>query len=190
MLGRPDMFVGTMTEKLMIYALGRGLDDRDMPAVRAIVRDAAAHDYRFSSIVLGIVRSVPFQMRMQAGWPLSTTTRGGHMFISKVSLPRRTFLRGLGTAIALPFLDAMVPALHAAGQRRRRAAACASVRSTSPTAPSSSSGSRRTIGAGFEFTPILKPLEPFKDSLVVVNNLTRSHPGSQVGDHAVSAAAS
>src|SRR5262249_55928762 len=42
--------------------------------------------------------------------------------------------------------------------------------------------------SGFEFTPILKPLEPFKDSLVVVHNLTRSHPGSALGDHAVSAA--
>jgi len=45
-----------------------------------------------------------------------------------------------------------------------------------------------TVGTGFEFTPILKPLEPFKSSLAVVTNLTRSHPGSQVGDHAVSAA--
>jgi hypothetical protein len=44
-----------------------------------------------------------------------------------------------------------------------------------------------TVGEGFEFTPILKPLEPFKNSLMVVTNLTRSHPGSQVGDHAVSA---
>ena len=44
------------------------------------------------------------------------------------------------------------------------------------------------VGAGFDFKPILKPLEPFKDQLVVVTNLTRSHPGSQVGDHAVSAA--
>jgi hypothetical protein len=46
----------------------------------------------------------------------------------------------------------------------------------------------KTVGAGFEFTPILKPLESFKNQLVVVTNLTRSHPGSQVGDHAVSAA--
>jgi hypothetical protein len=46
----------------------------------------------------------------------------------------------------------------------------------------------KTVGTGFEFTPILKPLEPFRDSLLIVTNLTRSHPGSQFGDHAVSAA--
>jgi hypothetical protein len=63
---RPDLFVGTMTEKLMTYALGRGVDARDMPAVRAVLREAAASDYRFSSLVLGIVRSVPFQMRVKA----------------------------------------------------------------------------------------------------------------------------
>ena len=60
---RPEVFVTTMTEKLMTYALGRGLDERDMPAVRRIVRDAARHEYRFSSLILGIARSVPFQMR-------------------------------------------------------------------------------------------------------------------------------
>jgi hypothetical protein len=62
-LRRPDMFVGMLTEKLLTYALGRGLDYYDMPAVRKIQRDAAAQDNRFSSIVLGIVNSVPFQMR-------------------------------------------------------------------------------------------------------------------------------
>jgi hypothetical protein len=60
---RPDVFVGTLTEKLLTYALGRGLDDRDMPTVRAIVRDAARDNYRFSSLILGVVRSVPFEMR-------------------------------------------------------------------------------------------------------------------------------
>jgi mono/diheme cytochrome c family protein len=64
-LDRPEVFVGTMTEKLMIYALGRGVDARDMPAVRGVLREAAAHDYRFSSLVLGIVRSVPFRMRLK-----------------------------------------------------------------------------------------------------------------------------
>src|SRR5262245_46413439 len=60
---RPDVLVGTMTEKLMTYALGRTLEHQDMPAVRAIVRAAARDDYRFSSLVRGIVSSVPFQMR-------------------------------------------------------------------------------------------------------------------------------
>jgi hypothetical protein len=64
LLRRPDVFVGTLTEKLLTYALGRGLDYHDMPAVRAIVRDAAADNYRFSSIVLGIVKSAPFQNRL------------------------------------------------------------------------------------------------------------------------------
>ncbi|HTA45553.1 MAG TPA: DUF1592 domain-containing protein [Bryobacteraceae bacterium] len=59
----PDLFVGTVTDKLLTYALGRGLAYYDMPVVRGIVRDSAKDNYRFSSIVLGIVRSVPFQMR-------------------------------------------------------------------------------------------------------------------------------
>jgi len=62
-LARPEVFAGTVTEKLLIYALGRGLDARDMPHVRRIVRNAAQDDYSLESIVLGIVDSVPFQMR-------------------------------------------------------------------------------------------------------------------------------
>jgi hypothetical protein len=62
----PDTFVRTTTEKLLTYALGRGLTAADMPAVRTIVRDAQRDNYRFSSIVLGIVKSVPFQMRVKA----------------------------------------------------------------------------------------------------------------------------
>ena len=64
-LDRPELFVGTMTEKLMIYALGRGVSAEDMPEVRRVLREASAHDYRFSSLVLGIVKSVPFQMRVK-----------------------------------------------------------------------------------------------------------------------------
>jgi hypothetical protein len=66
LLNRPELFVGTMTEKMMTYALGRGVEARDMPAVRAVVRGAAARGYRFSSLVLGIVHSVPFQQRRAA----------------------------------------------------------------------------------------------------------------------------
>jgi mono/diheme cytochrome c family protein len=63
LVSRPDVFVTTLTEKLMTYALGRGLDGYDAAAVRAITRAAKADDYRFSSIILGIAKSVPFQMR-------------------------------------------------------------------------------------------------------------------------------
>jgi hypothetical protein len=63
LLSRPDMFVSTTTEKMMTYALGRGVEDFDAPAVRRIVGEASNHDYRFSALVLGIVNSVPFQMR-------------------------------------------------------------------------------------------------------------------------------
>ena len=57
---RSDRFVPTLTEKMLTYALGRGLEHYDAPAVRAIVRDAAQNDYRFSSLIVGIVQSAPF----------------------------------------------------------------------------------------------------------------------------------
>jgi hypothetical protein len=64
LLRKPEQFAWTLTQKLMTYALGRGLEAHDMPTVRAIVRDAAAHDYRFSSIVTGIVKSDAFTKQM------------------------------------------------------------------------------------------------------------------------------
>jgi hypothetical protein len=66
LVSRPELFAGTLTRKLLIYALGRGLDYRDMPTVRAILRDAGRDDYRFSAIVLGVVHSTPFRMRSAA----------------------------------------------------------------------------------------------------------------------------
>jgi hypothetical protein len=65
LLRRPEIFVGTMTEKMLTYALGRGLMYYDLPTVRGIVRQAQSADSRFSSLVLGIVDSAPFQMRMK-----------------------------------------------------------------------------------------------------------------------------
>jgi hypothetical protein len=59
-------FVRVITEKLLIYALGRGTEYYDMPVVRSIVRDAERDHYRFSSLVLGVVRSAPFQMNMRS----------------------------------------------------------------------------------------------------------------------------
>ena len=63
LLERREQFVGTLTEKLLAYALGRGPEHYDRPTVRAITRAAAAEDYRWSSIIVGIVQSTPFRMR-------------------------------------------------------------------------------------------------------------------------------
>ena len=120
---RPEVLVGTMTEKLLTYALGRGLEHDDMPAVRAIVRGCGADRTTGSRrSCRAIVTSVPFQMRR------AETTQGPtrDVHLDRRAMPRRTFLRGAGAALALPLLDAMVPALHrrcahgAAPQRRAR----------------------------------------------------------------------
>lgn len=63
LLSQPDLFVSTLAEKLLTYASGRGLEYYDAPAIRAIVREAGRNDYRFSAVILGIVKSAPFQMR-------------------------------------------------------------------------------------------------------------------------------
>jgi hypothetical protein len=75
LLGRTDSFVGSFTENFLSYGLGRLLDHRDMPAVRAIQREAEANQYRFSSFVLGVVKSIPFQMR-RADEAVTTIDRG------------------------------------------------------------------------------------------------------------------
>ncbi|MCY3843909.1 MAG: DUF1592 domain-containing protein [Acidobacteria bacterium] len=67
LLRRSDVFLATMTEKLLTYALGRGLTHADAPAVRGIVRAAAAGDYRFDALLIGIVKSLPFQARRSGG---------------------------------------------------------------------------------------------------------------------------
>ena len=66
LLQRPERFVNTLTEKLLTYALGRGLSHHDLPVVRAIVREAGRRDFRFSALILGIVHSPPFLMRTKA----------------------------------------------------------------------------------------------------------------------------
>jgi hypothetical protein len=67
LLDHEEQFVGTVTEKMLAYALGRGLQHFDRPAVRSIVREASVQDFRWSSVILAIVKSVPFQMRRTAG---------------------------------------------------------------------------------------------------------------------------
>lgn len=65
LLQHSDRFVQTLTQKLMVYALGRGLTYEDMPVVRQILREAETHDRRFSALIFGIVKSPPFRMRME-----------------------------------------------------------------------------------------------------------------------------
>ncbi len=64
LLKRPEIFVGALVEKLLTYALGRGVEPGDAPAIRAIVRQARPEEFRMSSLILGVVNSIPFQMRM------------------------------------------------------------------------------------------------------------------------------
>jgi hypothetical protein len=106
------------------------------------------------------------------------------MFITKKALPRRTFLRGLGATIALPFLESMVPALAKAAETR------APLRFGAVYLPNGCPMDywMPTGEAGaLEITPILKPLEKFRDKITVVNHLTRAG-GTSVGDHAVCSA--
>jgi hypothetical protein len=63
LLSRPDQFVQALTEKLMVFALGRAVEYHDMPVIRGIVRDAAAKDYRFADLVKGVAHSAAFQQQ-------------------------------------------------------------------------------------------------------------------------------
>jgi hypothetical protein len=64
LLDRPEWFVRTLTEKLFTFALGRAPEDFDAPAIRKIIREARANNYRFSELIVGLTTSTPFQMRM------------------------------------------------------------------------------------------------------------------------------
>ena len=101
------------------------------------------------------------------------------MFISKMSLPRRQFLKGVGASLALPLLDAMVPASTLFA---RTAAAPGAVRRFGavfiPMGAVKDRWTPKTSGHGFEFSPILKPLEPFRDQVVVMTNMNRPIEGT------------
>ena len=190
--------VTAMTEKLQAYAVGRSLDYYDSPSIRQIVRDASAEDYKWSALVLGIVKSpsVPDATRSgrcraeaRSGGTLThsnaSSSGGGepNMIISKMSLHRRTFLRGLGATVALPFLDAMVPALTAMAKT-----AAAPVRRFGvvyvPNGIAMDSWTPSTTGA-FETTPILRPVEAFKERMLVFSGLDGVQSGG--GTHTIAA---
>ena len=108
-------------------------------------------------------------------------------WLTKKRISRRHVLRGMGATVALPLLDAMVPAATvlaqtAASPRRRFGAVFI------PNGAIMEQWTPAGTGAGFAFSPTLKALEPFRQSLAVVTNLTRANPGVVEGDHAISAA--
>ncbi|MEP7308548.1 MAG: DUF1552 domain-containing protein, partial [Acidobacteriota bacterium] len=106
------------------------------------------------------------------------------MLISRISMPRRMFLRGVGAALALPFLDSMVPALTATAKTAANPKARLGFVYI-PHGVIMDDWTPQIVGARFEFTPILKPLERFRQSLVVVSNLAA--PLQNSGSHAAAA---
>ena len=160
LLRRPEMFARNVTEMLLTYALGHRVEYYDMPYVRTILKESAQTDYRFSSLVLGIIKS-----RAVSAEEIRV------MMITKKAIPRRTVLRGLGATVALPLLDSMVPAATALAQT----AAAPTSRFGFVYVPHGSIMREWTPaqeGTNFEFSPILKPLESFRKHVTVMSNLS------------------
>ena len=148
-----------MTEKLLTYGLGRGLEYYDQPAVRSILRETAANEYRMRDLIQAVVMSTPFQMRRpQTNDDYQETPAPAH------------FLRGTGTALALPFLDAMVPAFG--GTTNATARSCAWASSTSRTESSRPVGSPRAR-ARLRVQRHHEGAGPYRDRTLVLSNLAQ-----------------
>ena len=102
------------------------------------------------------------------------------MIITRKHLPRRTFLKGVGAAVALPWLDAMVPAFAAQAKAPVRL-----VFAYTPNGMMMEAWTPKGLGKDFEFTRILKPLEPFRDDLLVLTGLHHKNGTVNPGDHPV-----
>ena len=87
-LGRPDAFATVITDRMLTYALGRGLEPSDMPVVRRIVKKAAQNNYSLSSIVMGIIESAPFQMRTKLEPAESASVPGDVTRIARAGISR------------------------------------------------------------------------------------------------------
>ena len=175
LLDRRDAVAATATEKLLTYALGRRVEYFDMPAVRAIVRDAGAQ-----RLPLLVARH---RHRQERAVP-DEAIRGRHtavMFITKKHLSRRTFLRGTGVTLALPLLESMVPAATALAQT----AAAPKTRLGCIYIPHGATMDKWTPageGTAFQFSEILQPLEPFRDRVSVVSDLAHAPVAPWTGE--------
>ena len=175
--GATRVFADTVTEKMLIYALGRGLEPVDMPVVRSIVRKRGAEDYAMQSIVMGIVESDPFQMRTKLGPsdPEPATVAQATRVEQPCSSRRSTCLVERSCAALRRRDGAAVPGRDGAGAHgadaHGGAAARGSAPSTSRTASIRSSGIRTKTGSNFEFKPVMQPLEPYRGHLVTVSGM-------------------
>src|SRR5688500_11725846 len=95
------------------------------------------------------------------------------MIITKRFLPRRTFLRGMGAAVALPLLDGMVPALTALSQTAAKPVRRFGVVYL-PNGQMMTQWTPASVGSGFDLSPILKPFEPFRNDMLVLSGLTNT----------------
>ena len=162
-----------VTEKLLTYALGRGLESYDAPAVRA--DRARRRRQRLSFLV---ARAGDRQEHA-----VSRSRRLGRMIITNMALPRRTFLRGVGATLALPLLDAMVPALSALAAHAGRAGAAPGFRLRPDGHRTGVAGRRRPKGRITELSPTLTSLTPFLDQVTVLESRAQER-ATPTGNHA------
>ena len=187
-LSRSDVFVTTVTEKLLTYALGRTVQPYDMPTVRAIVRRCRPERLQFFFTCLGVIESAPFRMKMKQ--PEENPRRLTMAFITKKHLSRRTFLQGGGVTWRC---RSWIPWFRRRRRWRRPRRARSAFREHLFSARRHDVQLDAREGRnGLRVLEILKPLEPFRDRVNVISDL--SHPaayggGSATANHNRSAAA-
>ena len=164
-----DQFVRVVAEKLLTYALGRGVEYEDMPMVRSIVRDAAAGKLHVLVARAGHRQEPPVPDEHEAGDARGAARRPARethsCFLTKKHISRRTILRGAGAMLALPLLDAMVPARTALAQTAARAEAALRRPASCRTGWRRATGCpRRRARSRRELPFNWKPLEPFRES--------------------------
>ena len=179
LLHRREVFVRTVTEKLLTYALGRSVEFSDMPTVRHIVREAARDEYRWSSIVLGVVTSPPFQMRTA---PAPQTARRENDHVHHETLAASSDVPAWSRARPWRCRCSTRWCRRSPPREDGRAARAARRFRLCPARRDPESVDARIGNPGFELPTILQPLEPFRDVLTIVSNLAR--PEELLQDHA------
>ena len=191
----PDVFARTVTERLMMYAVNRQLEYFDMPQVRAIVR--GGRERQLQAVVASswessiATRSASRHRKSSADGRRSErlTVKGKHMFITKKHISRRAVLKGAGVTLALPFLDAMVPAGTALAQTAAVPKTADRLLLHSPRrdhgqhVARSGDGQVDAVsgsGANFKLSPILASLEPYKKYVSSFGNLENAATAGSV----------